>query len=370
MISSFYERIVGGSPPPEVNKPKILCVGLTCLDIVQTVNTFPVEDSDTRCSDYRWQLGGNSANNCTVLSLLGSSTEFFGVLGNDYQFHFLQDDMRKHGIDFSHCPRVQGIGCPTSTVILCSNSGSRTIVHYNPNFPELTLEDFEKLNLEDYSWINFEGRNIPRVLTMMQHVETYNDSLKEGESDRSPVTISVELEKMNSELLDLLPYADVAFVSKDFARSRGHDNMSEAIRSIAQDIKSGATIVCAWGDRGAMARTRDGTIVQSPAFPPTKIVDTLGAGDTFVAATIHYLNNIKLRSEKRENKSDICDQVNQSDGGVTRNQNIESLQCSKTAFIDQSALQSAITFGCQTAGIKIGFSGYEDLRLKKNTSNM
>ncbi|XP_011297106.1 ketohexokinase-like [Fopius arisanus] len=362
MISSFYERIVGGSPPPEANKQKILCAGLVCLDIVQTVQSFPVEDSDTRCLDYRWQLGGNSANNCTVLSLLGSSTEFFGVLGEDYQFRFLQDDLRKHGIDFSHCPKADGIGCPTSTVILSSNSGSRTIVHYNPNFPELKLEDFEKLNLEDYSWINFEGRNISRVLTMMQHVETYNDSLKEGGSDRSPVTISVELEKTSSELLDLLPYADVAFVSKDFARSRGHHNMSEAIRSIAQDIKSGATIVCAWGDRGAMARTRDGTIVQSPAFPPQKIVDTLGAGDTFVAATIHYLNKVKHQSENNLNKSATSDQGNQSEGEVTKNKNIESLQCSKTAFIDQSALQSAITFGCQTAGIKIGFNGYEDLR--------
>lgn len=48
MISSFYEKIVGGSPPPEINKPKILCVGLACLDIVQTCKTFPNEDTDIR----------------------------------------------------------------------------------------------------------------------------------------------------------------------------------------------------------------------------------------------------------------------------------------------------------------------------------
>lgn len=48
MISSFYERIVGASPPSEMNKPKILCVGLVCLDIVQTCKVFPSEDSDIR----------------------------------------------------------------------------------------------------------------------------------------------------------------------------------------------------------------------------------------------------------------------------------------------------------------------------------
>lgn len=81
---------------------------------------------------------------------------------------------------------------------------------------------------------------------MMQHIENYNKSLaqKEGEStDKSihhfPITISVELEKMRPELLDLLPYADVAFVSKDFAKSKGYVNMSETLKNVSQDAKTG-----------------------------------------------------------------------------------------------------------------------------------
>lgn len=48
MISSFYEKIVGGSPPPETNEPRILCVGNPCLDIVHVCKHYPVEDSDER----------------------------------------------------------------------------------------------------------------------------------------------------------------------------------------------------------------------------------------------------------------------------------------------------------------------------------
>lgn len=51
-----------------------------------------------------------------------------------------------------------------------------------------------------------------------------------------------------------------------------------------------ATIICAWGDRGAMARAPDGSTVQSPAFPPWQVVDTLGAGDTFCATVIFSLS--------------------------------------------------------------------------------
>lgn len=158
MISSFYEKIVGTSSS-EPNEPKILCIGVICIDVVQVCKDYPIEDSDQRCVEYRWQRGGNASNTCTVLSQLGSRCEFFGSLSSEQYLTFLQDDMRKFNIDFSHCSMVPGVGCPTSTVILSQSTGSRTIIHYNPQLPELTLQDFEKLNLEEYSWIHFQEYN-------------------------------------------------------------------------------------------------------------------------------------------------------------------------------------------------------------------
>lgn len=147
---------------------------------------------------------------------------------------------------------VDGIGCPISTVILSLSSGSRTILHHNPCLPELTLKDFEQLRLGDYSWIHFEGRNLNEVLSMMQCVENYNNMLnysqdssnKEVNIHQMPITISVELERPRQELLDLLPYVDVAFISKDFAQSRGYDNMSETLKNISDDAKSGYGCEC------------------------------------------------------------------------------------------------------------------------------
>lgn len=156
MISSFYEKIVGSSPPPEPNVPKILCIGKSCLDIVQTCKHYPVEDSDGRSIEYRWQRGGNASNTCTVLSLLGSPCELLAPLSSEEHLTFLQNDMRKYKIDFSHCPTIEGIGCPISMVILSLSTGSRTILHHNPNMPDITFKDFKQLHLEDYSWIHFE----------------------------------------------------------------------------------------------------------------------------------------------------------------------------------------------------------------------
>ncbi|XP_058795554.1 ketohexokinase-like [Phymastichus coffea] len=364
MISNIYERIVGVSPPPEPNKPKILCVGQSCLDIVQLCKNYPQEDADVRSIDFRYQGGGNACNSCTVISQLGQSCEFFGYLSNRQFSMFLQEDMRKHNIDFSHCPVTCEHECPKSVVILSINTGSRTIIHHNPNFPEVTLKDFEKLNLEDYSWIHFEGRNVAEIVLMMQHIENYNKSItqKEIESADSsihhlPITISVEIEKMRPDLLDTLPYVDAAFISKDFALSRGYVNMSETLKCMSLESKTGATIFSAWADLGAMARAPDGTIVQSPAFPPHKIIDTLGAGDTFNAAVIHYLNKQKLAYYK--NGDDVNNQSTKNN--IQHNYNIESSEKSQTEFINREVLQNAIAFGCRLAGAKIGFRGLDGI---------
>ena len=79
-----------------------------------------------------------------------------------------------------------------------------------------------------------------------------------------------------------------------------------------------ATLICAWGDDGAAALTQGSSPVTSSIFPPESLLDTLGAGDTFNAATILALSTGKTVHE-------------------------------------------AITFGCRVAGAKCGALGYKHL---------
>ncbi|XP_070161825.1 ketohexokinase [Polyergus mexicanus] len=376
--SDFREKIIDeSSTPTESDVLKILCVGRICLDIVQTCEQFPAEDSTQRSIDYRWQRGGNASNTCTVLSLLGQSCEFLACLSADEHVNFMQNDLRKYKIDYSHCPMIEGIGCPTATIILSLNTGTRTIVYHNQNLPELTVKNFEQLNLAEYSWVHFEGRNIDEMLLMIQRIENYNNSLNGTNSHgkkRMPIMISVELESPRSgpRLLDLLSYTDVAFIAKDFAKNQGFNNMKEVIHTIGQDARLRGAIICAWAEEGAIARTPCGTIVQSPAFPPRKVIDTLGAGDTFNAAVLYYLNKSKIELMHKY-KDDEANDINKFENNTIddsivvrrnikqKNLCIENLECNRTNFIDEIVLHKAIKFACCIAGAKVGSKGFDCL---------
>ncbi|XP_055080684.1 ketohexokinase isoform X4 [Periophthalmus magnuspinnatus] len=249
----------------------VLCVGLVCLDIINVVDQYPLEDSDTRCVSQRWQRGGNASNSCSVLSLLGTNTSFMGSISPG----------------------------PVSE-----------------NLPDVSLEDFSKIDLRQFHWIHFEGRNASEQARMIQHVALWNASVPEEDH----ITVSVEIEKTREELYVLFNMADVVFVSKDVAQSLGFESARSAVTGLYPRVRPGCTLICAWAELGADAN-KDGVLFHSPAFPPEKLIDTLGAGDTFNAAVIHTL----------------------STGG---------------------GLQEALLFGCCVAGAKCGFQGYEEIAQK------
>ncbi|XP_029586689.1 ketohexokinase isoform X3 [Salmo trutta] len=297
---------------------KILCIGLVCLDIINVVDKYPEEDTDTRCLSQRWQRGGNASNSCTVLSLLGAPCAFMGSLAPGHVADFVLDDFQKYQIDISLLSEHPHSSFPTSMIISNVTTGTRTILHMNRNLPDVSATDFSKVDLSQYKWIHWEGRNAEEQVKMIQQVELSNNTLPQ----QHRITVSVEIEKTREPLYQLFQHGDVVFVSKDVAMHFGFHSAASALKGLYHRVKKGAVLICAWAEKGADAMGPDGIVVHSDAFPPEAVVDTLGAGDTFNASVIYTLSN---------------------GGGV----------------------QEALTFGCQVAGRKCGVHGYDEIVTKK-----
>ncbi|XP_050419438.1 ketohexokinase [Patella vulgata] len=268
----------------------ILCVGLVCIDLKTIVKTYPLEDSGQRTLDTIKERGGNASNTATVLSSIGCNVEFLGTVADCENINFLRSDCNEFGINIENCAVCPRTKCPLSIVIINTENGSRTILHSNKSLRELKCEDFKKLDLKKYKWIHFEGRpNKDEIYLMMNHVRRYNKSV----DDEDKIVISLEIEKIRPILLDdLIELADYTFLSKDYAQFLGYDDMTSCVRGMSE---TGKTIFCAWGEQGAAAKIPDGPVVTSKAFKPPQVIDTTGAGDTFIAGCIYSLcRNLSL----------------------------------------------------------------------------
>ena len=298
-----------------MSRRRILCVGLIALDIVNTCERYPDEDEDIRAISQRWQTGGNACTNASVLTQLGMQCEFLGSLSRGLDADFVCKHLLQRGVRYDNCVEHSGCGTPTSFVTLSLATGSRTVVHSRNNLPELTVSAFEKVNLLDFDWIHFEGRrNEAEIVKMIHIIEEFNAT----QSPKDRIVVSVELEKPRKSLLQLLGKADVVFTSKAFAQSLGFSSPYESGRSLRSKTKLGATIICAGGTRGADGAGPDGEVKHSNAYPPEKVVDTLGAGDTFIAGAI----------------------------------------CS---LIQGSSIEDTLIFACRLAGFKCGMNGNDGL---------
>ena len=265
---------------------RILGIGLICLDIINVCDRYPDEDEDLRALTQTRQRGGNASNTLTVLAQLGWKCEFLGTLSPGYESQFVLNELERYGIEHRSCVFHENCGFPTSCAVISRKTGSRTLVHSRNNLPELDAKYFQKLDLDNYKWIHFEGRNnVDEILKMAEAIRSYNSEIPH--EDR--ITVSVEIEKRKVEHSRLLSVGDIVFVSKDYAKFCGYSSARDAVKGFQEKLDRTATVICAWGTAGADGISPSGTLVHSDSHTPKQVIDTLGAGDTFIAGVINCL---------------------------------------------------------------------------------
>ncbi|KAL3075823.1 hypothetical protein niasHT_032026 [Heterodera trifolii] len=281
---------------------KILFVGNCCLDVITYVQGYPEEDSDLRFLDQTLTLGGNATNSAKVAVQLSGpeSALLFSAIPNGNAF--FENLFKHYRINTSLCV-VRSVeeedaenGVPMTVCLINELNGSRTLLSSlgNKRWPNGADLRRHLPSLDGFSWFHFETGFTSKIESVVEMVEYIHSASNNSSSnaENSQKIISIEFEHPLDEPImnKFVSLGNLFFVSKDFAR--------------AQD-KYGAhhsTVICPWGEKGVAVKSgtsvpfpcteNDGTVIELPAHFPSngRVVDTLAAGDCFVAGTVHFLN--------------------------------------------------------------------------------
>jgi fructoselysine 6-kinase len=225
-------------------RPSLVAVGDNCLDVYLTKDVMTV--------------GGNALNVAVHWRKAGWSARYFGMVGNDVEAAVTLEEIEKAGLAPGDVEQSAG---QTAVTLLREDAGDRKFLledlgvgkDYMPaerHYPAIAAAD----------WVHLGTNSNP-------------DLVRRLVADR--VRFSVDI----STAHDSIPLEGVPMV---FAS--GPDDPESSVGPLAEHLhRAGALeVMVTCGSRGAFFRAVDGTLRHAQATP-VPVVDTCGAGDSFIA---------------------------------------------------------------------------------------
>ena len=226
--------------------PTLIAVGDNCLDVYLTKNQMAV--------------GGNALNVAVQWRALGMDARYLGMVGRDPEGDLILDGVSRAGLNADDIERTPG---QTAVTLIHGHNGDRRFLHedlgvglnYQPDLPRL-------IALDSAAWVHLGTNANPDLI---RHLLRRN------------IRFSVDVSTAHDQVpLDGVP---LVFAS-------GPEDTATAIEPLMAQFraKGALSTIITCGMRGAFYD--DGHTIHRVHARQVKVVDTCGAGDSFIASFI------------------------------------------------------------------------------------
>ena len=226
---------------------KLAAVGDNCMDVYEQLGrAFP---------------GGNPVNVAVYAVRLGREAAYVGAVGSDQYGQLMRQAMAEKGVDISHVHTLPGKTAVTQVEL---RGGERVLGDYD----EGVLADF-RLSRQDVDFLcTFDVIHTGLWGKMEQELSRFRARGKLVSFDFATAEDGLVLETA-------LPQTDYAF----FAREED----TPALRRFLMEAKEKGprVVVATLGGNGSLAY--DGQTFYTGGIVPVDVVDTMGAGDSYIA---------------------------------------------------------------------------------------
>ena len=235
---------------------KVAAVGDNCMDVYNTGEAYP---------------GGNPVNVAVYYVRCGGEASYTGVVGTDPYGSVMKESIAAKGVDVTTVTAKEGKTAITHVEL---KNGERVFGEYEEGVMAdfvLSEEQMEYLCKQDLVVTALWGNVHEQLKEIHDHgVKIAYDAATAPESKAAQIAI---------------PVTDYLFSSAEFDTEELRTQMREL------SAQGPELVVATLGEEGSIAY--DGTRFYTCGIVPCEVVDTLGAGDSFIAGFLKGMSDGK-----------------------------------------------------------------------------
>ncbi len=224
--------------------------------------------------------GGNAVNVATLAHRYGAASSYIGWLGNDVYGQLIKNALEAEGIDVSRCYMFEGV---TTFVELTLIDGNRTFGKVRRGMSGkiiLTEEDYRFISKHDLTHTSIYSNLEKSIQQLQESSKILSFDFSSGWSD--------------DYLKEIAPHVNIAILSLEDQTKINIEVKAQWIYELGPKL-----VLLTQGEKGAYLY--DGTKLWHQKIIPTKVVDTLGAGDAFAAEfLVEYLLKKPIKTALRK----------------------------------------------------------------------
>ncbi len=257
----------------------VTVVGSVNIDLVASVDNLPRPGETVSATGYAQFLGGKGSNQAIAAARLGRRVAFVGLTGDDAEAAEVRTAMSGEGIDTGHLGIASGTPTGRALVLVDAAAENSIVVAPGAN-GRVSAQHVEAA-----------GDAVAGAAVVVAQLEIPLDAvLAAGRAARGAFVLNpAPAQALPAEILDLVDVLVVNEIEYEAVTGRPLPADTGALaRELAADTSVTASVVVTVGARGALVW--DGHKLTHVTAPRVTVVDTTGAGDTFIGALADALS--------------------------------------------------------------------------------
>ena len=258
----------------------VIVVGELNVDLIlNQIESFPETGKEKLADKMTLTLGSSSAIFASNLSTLGMKVSFIAKIGNDVFGRFCKEQLEVKGVDTSML--IVSDELKTGATIVLNFGEDRAMITYQGAMKDLGISDITKEMLDMAKHLHFSS------YFLQPGFKNDLDNLFRLAKE-SGLTTSLDVqwdpaEQWDFDFKKILPYVDIFLPNEsELLNLTGKDLIDTALKAIEG---YGKFILIKKGKQGSLL-SYNNKIVSGKSFLNDKVVDAIGAGDSFNAGFI------------------------------------------------------------------------------------